>query len=314
MGTIADKLTYLSNTKAAIKNAITAKGVTVSDGDTFRSYADKISSISGGGGSEFTGFADDSAIPFYKYICKCINVNQRYIAVIDTANNEIEKLVSLSNIKSCARSIKFKSGATTFYTDQFMLVMSGNGYTAIPFPYIDLSDRKNYSDGILYQDSSTEHLIAVTDCTTFDGGIVDKMMFNPYSFVDWSEKVENIPFKRLYTVSSALTPYFMLRWITYDKTSGIHSQLEGFFSNTEPILGTDGVVRFNWSPRVRLDMTSQWTAKKTLTFENSFKSVEWYIDYSLAEDFPLRTCDIRDTSGQIVLPRNIDINDIVTTA
>ena len=49
MGTIADKLTYLSNTKAAIKNAITAKGVTVSDGDTFRSYADKISSISGGG-------------------------------------------------------------------------------------------------------------------------------------------------------------------------------------------------------------------------------------------------------------------------
>lgn len=311
MGTISDKLTYLSDTKAAIKNAITAKGVTVSDDDTFRSYADKINAISGGGG--FTGFADNSAIPFYRYICKCINANQRYIAVVDTANNEIEKLVSLSNIKSCARSVKFKSGATTFYTDELSLFMSGNGYTVISFPYVNLSKQESYSDSGLHQ-GSTEHLIAVTDCTAFDGGITDKMMFNPYSFVDWPEKVENIPFKRLYTVSSALTPYFMLRWRTYDKTSGIHSQLEGFFSNTEPILGTDGKVRFNWSPRVSLDMTNTWTAKKTLTFENSFTSVKWSIDYSLAEDFPLRTCDILDTNGQIVLPRNIDISDIITTA
>lgn len=50
MGTIADKLTYLSNTKTAIRNAIAAKGVQVSDSDTFRSYADKISSITGGTG------------------------------------------------------------------------------------------------------------------------------------------------------------------------------------------------------------------------------------------------------------------------
>ena len=47
--TIADKLTYLSDTKDAIKQAITGKGVDVSDTDTFRSYADKISSIQTGG-------------------------------------------------------------------------------------------------------------------------------------------------------------------------------------------------------------------------------------------------------------------------
>lgn len=51
MGTIADKLTYLNDTKTAIRNAVTAKGVTVSDADTFRSYADKIGQIQGGGGS-----------------------------------------------------------------------------------------------------------------------------------------------------------------------------------------------------------------------------------------------------------------------
>ena len=45
MGTISEKLTYLNSTKTAIKNALVAKGVTVTDSDTFRSYADKVGSI-----------------------------------------------------------------------------------------------------------------------------------------------------------------------------------------------------------------------------------------------------------------------------
>lgn len=50
MATVAEQLTSLANTKTAIKDAIVAKGVTVADTDTFRSYADKIGQISGGGG------------------------------------------------------------------------------------------------------------------------------------------------------------------------------------------------------------------------------------------------------------------------
>lgn len=45
MGTIADKLDYLNTTKTNIKNAIIEKGVEVSDSDTFRSYATRISDI-----------------------------------------------------------------------------------------------------------------------------------------------------------------------------------------------------------------------------------------------------------------------------
>lgn len=45
MGTIADKLAYLNDTKTAIKNAIVAKGVAVPDGSAFREYAAKISDI-----------------------------------------------------------------------------------------------------------------------------------------------------------------------------------------------------------------------------------------------------------------------------
>jgi hypothetical protein len=48
MGTIADKLKYLSDTKEEIKQAIIDKGVAVEDDATFRSYARKIGTIQTG--------------------------------------------------------------------------------------------------------------------------------------------------------------------------------------------------------------------------------------------------------------------------
>ena len=50
MGTTADKLAYLEGTKAAIREAIAARGVDVPEGTAFRAYAGKIGEISGGGG------------------------------------------------------------------------------------------------------------------------------------------------------------------------------------------------------------------------------------------------------------------------
>lgn len=53
MGTTADKLLYLQDTKSAIKDAIVAKGVTIPTGTTFREYATKIGDITtGSSGSE----------------------------------------------------------------------------------------------------------------------------------------------------------------------------------------------------------------------------------------------------------------------
>lgn len=48
MGTLADKLQYLKDTKDAIMNAIIEKGVAITSSDTFRSYADKIKGITSG--------------------------------------------------------------------------------------------------------------------------------------------------------------------------------------------------------------------------------------------------------------------------
>lgn len=50
MGTITEKMSYLKETKQAIRTAIEEKGVSVADTDTFRSYASKIGTISVGGG------------------------------------------------------------------------------------------------------------------------------------------------------------------------------------------------------------------------------------------------------------------------
>lgn len=46
MGTTANKLSYLLTTKENIRDAIIEKGIPISDGDTFREYAEKISEIS----------------------------------------------------------------------------------------------------------------------------------------------------------------------------------------------------------------------------------------------------------------------------
>ena len=52
MSDYVDKLNYLEETKDLIKSAIESKGVTVSSDDSFRDYAEKISEITGGGGTE----------------------------------------------------------------------------------------------------------------------------------------------------------------------------------------------------------------------------------------------------------------------
>ena len=100
--TIADKLTYLSGTKEAIKEAIIAKGVSVSDTDTFRSYANKIEAIQAGGGTvnipDGTKFAystfttvPDSIIPYleqqtdmYKMFSNCEKLQT--VQLFDTSN------------------------------------------------------------------------------------------------------------------------------------------------------------------------------------------------------------------------------------
>lgn len=80
MGTITDKLNKLAETKSAIKTAIVNKGVSISDSDTFASYADKIASISGGGETPTEGI--------YGVFIYDTNGNLTKPEEWDTANND----------------------------------------------------------------------------------------------------------------------------------------------------------------------------------------------------------------------------------
>ena len=81
MGTITDKLNKLAETKSAIKTAIVNKGVSISDTDTFASYADKIASISGGGSTPTEGI--------YGVFIYDTNGNLTKPEEWDTANNDL---------------------------------------------------------------------------------------------------------------------------------------------------------------------------------------------------------------------------------
>ena len=63
MGTIADKLQYLKETKNLIKQAIIEQGVEVAESDTFRSYAQKVKSIGGGSSTPYQKPSDWLTIP-----------------------------------------------------------------------------------------------------------------------------------------------------------------------------------------------------------------------------------------------------------
>ena len=113
MGTVVEKYQYLEGTKQAIKKAIKGKGVDVSDTDTFRSYAEKIESIGGGGGG--------SSVAEYKFIKEIKNV----VAPSDTIS------VKSSNFFSQASDASAKSGFYSYKGDVAFLGEYDESYKII---------------------------------------------------------------------------------------------------------------------------------------------------------------------------------------
>lgn len=79
MATIAENLTLLESTKANIKQAIVNKGVSVSDTDTFASYADKIGQISGGSSAAALDFGSINYAYAPPYLKKGLDASAAYL-------------------------------------------------------------------------------------------------------------------------------------------------------------------------------------------------------------------------------------------
>lgn len=98
MGTLADKLQYLKDTKDAIMNAIIEKGVAITSSDTFRSYADKIKSITSGDKPIVYDTVSSTDENPYDYISKdsfSDNLTSVFVALVDNLSSRI--VGSLSN-------------------------------------------------------------------------------------------------------------------------------------------------------------------------------------------------------------------------
>lgn len=109
--TISDKLTYLEGTKSAIKDAIVAKGVAVSDSDTFRSYADKIGQISGGGGGKIN--LNDYGLTFANSNMS----NQQYNEITYTLNEYIPYFFNKATINAVINLFNLLTEGVVYYTE-----------------------------------------------------------------------------------------------------------------------------------------------------------------------------------------------------
>ena len=94
MGTTADKLTYLVETKDLIKQAIISKGIDVSDKLTFREYSDLIKQIENGPNdaqNNFKPMIKVSAKAYYLIIKRAQAYNILTVPIVTSATGGIKE-------------------------------------------------------------------------------------------------------------------------------------------------------------------------------------------------------------------------------
>lgn len=93
MGTTAEKLAYLNDTKTAIKDAIVSSGIEVPDDTTFRNYPDKVNQIVGQFDSTLDEIIGGDIVPV-------LDVEKR-LAVVNGISGDINtQLDTLDNTKA----------------------------------------------------------------------------------------------------------------------------------------------------------------------------------------------------------------------
>lgn len=141
--TIQDKLAYLEDTKEQIKQAIVAKGVSVSESDTFRSYADKIGSIETGGGTSDCSVSacfDDVGYTFVPiYIQEGLETAAQFKAAWNPENTSIDMTgyedstvffpkIDTSKVTTLARAFEDTS-ILVFPNNDFPALKTNNTFT-----------------------------------------------------------------------------------------------------------------------------------------------------------------------------------------
>ena len=177
MGTLVEKINYLKETKTAIKNAITEKGVTVSDTDTFRSYAGKIGSIKVGSPAQeksinITENGSVAVTPDSGYLLSKVNVN---VNVASSGGSENNAFIDFSKytgdyLYRYISSIDLSSFNTGKVTDMHYMFYGFSSLTSLDLSSFDTSNVTNMS----YMFYSCSGLTSL-DLSSFDTSKVTNM-------------------------------------------------------------------------------------------------------------------------------------------
>jgi hypothetical protein len=132
MATIQENLDLLQSTKSAIKNAIIEKGVSVSDSDSFASYADKIGEIETGGtiqkavvGSDVLVFNNNITTINDSYDFSNITTSTQFgnssaTTIGGGSTYESGNIVCYTGFKNCTSLTNFTSNLTNLTTGTVM--------------------------------------------------------------------------------------------------------------------------------------------------------------------------------------------------
>ena len=127
---IENKLTYLESTKGAIKQAIVDKGVSVGDSDTFRSYAEKIGQIQGGGSG---GDCPQGVLDLTDGVSNDFNITKEIKEIILPSN--MDNVTTMSGcFQNCSSLTSITLPELPNVTDMYSCFRYCNSLTSITLP------------------------------------------------------------------------------------------------------------------------------------------------------------------------------------
>jgi len=211
--TIQDKLAYLEETKEAIKQSIISKGVSVSEGDTFRSYADKIETIETGGGTSDCSVSacfDDVGYTFVPvYIQEGLKTAAQFKAAWKPENRTIDMTgyedstvffpkIDTSKVTTLSRAFEDTS-ILVFPNNDFPALANGNAMsylfngcqTLVSVDFGELNDSvESFSGTYMFNDCiSLQRIYVHGENTKFT---IDNYMFNGCSKLSTNTEQCNI--------------------------------------------------------------------------------------------------------------------------
>ncbi len=246
MGTTAQKLQAVLNSKAAIKAAIEAKGV-ADVGDVLSTYAEKIASISSGGwtghadevGLKAIGWTDEDIAYYQKYGVNWNEEDDQYHLVPED-NKALYGVLTASNISAYKdRIVYLPKIDTSGKTDMEGLFQGCNIMVAIPM--IDTSSA-TIMKNMFYQCYA---LVCIPQLSTSRSKSTEGMFYQCYS-------LSYVPVLDMSVVSTSRQMFsscYSLQTIPASNVSGV-GDLGYMFSNCYSLTGMSLILKSISSPNI----------------------------------------------------------------